>query len=153
MSRFDDCYDDEGVPWALWERVVSNALGGQRGQAALAEIEAALMALPRPRLVDGALADEDEVCAVGAFVAHRRAKREGTDTATVIKEMCEEGGPEDYGIFETAEAGRDAGLSFTVAWHMAYLNDEKFGLATPEKRYEQMLAWVRRAQGKDAAAA
>lgn len=34
------------------------------------------------------------------------------------------------------------------AWHLAYLNDEQFAGASPEQRYEQMLAWVRRAQGK-----
>jgi hypothetical protein len=31
---------------------------------------------------------------------------------------------------------------------MAYLNDETFEGATPEQRYEKILAWVRRAQGK-----
>ena len=37
MTRFD-CDYDEGIPWERWEQIVSNALGGRKGQAALAEM-------------------------------------------------------------------------------------------------------------------
>jgi hypothetical protein len=185
MSRFDFDYDGEGLPWGLWETVVSNALGGRRGQAALAEMEAALVALPERKLVHGRLAVDGAVCAVGAFVAHRRAERESMDLQAVIDAMaagvqcwcghgrdthteglcggthwgnhpcsCQHYEP-DYSedATETADAGAREGLAYTVAWHLAYLNDEKFRDATPEQRYEQMLGWVRRALGKESVAA
>lgn len=146
MSRFEYCDDEGGITWGLWEQMVSRALGGQRGQRALAEFEDALLALPEPKLIEGNLASDDGVCAIGAFVAHKRAKHEGIDMAAAMAAMPHS---EDYeDIHETAYAGKRAGLTHTVAWHMAYLNDEQFREATPEQRYEALLAWVRRAQGK-----
>jgi hypothetical protein len=188
LTRFD--YDgEEGMPWELWETVVSNALGGRRGQEALAAMEDALLALPEPKLVHGHLASDSAVCAVGALVAHRRAEREAVDVAAVIEAMsagvkcwcghgreahagggctamrkpwgeteerpcsCEAYEPDTEDVYETVRAGEAEGLSHTVAWHLAYLNDETFGGASPEERFNLMLAWVRRAQGKEAVAA
>jgi hypothetical protein len=190
MSRFDCDYSyEEGIPWGLWERIVANALGGRRGQAALAAMEEALLALPEPKLIEGHLAADGQVCAIGALVAHRRAQEGAVDIATVIEAMgtgvlcwCGHGHgvhagggacsamhigfsgearpcscvvyePEAEEVYETAEAGKAAGLSHSVAWHLAFLNDETLGGRTPEERYEKMLAWVRRAQGKEAVAA
>ncbi len=180
MSRFN--FDDgEGMPWGLWEGVVSSALGGRKGQAALAAMESALVALPEPRLIRDHIAADGAVCAVGALVAHQRAMAEDVDLATVIEAMsagaqcwcghardkhtdgaCSGKGWQDKpcdcdnyeldegedSIYETVDAGQHAGLGHTVAWHLAFLNDEQFASATPEQRYEKMLAWVRRAQGK-----
>lgn len=189
MSRFD-FDDDEGIPYGLWEQMVSNALSGERGQAALAELEVALTALPHKRLVYGNLAADDTVCAVGAYVASERSKRlgipfqeavamlnratqcscrhtyadhAGTGKCTAMSRTmawdtreakegtctCEEFKPEKEYISETVEAGRGAGLKYTVAWHLAYLNDEQFEEMSPEERYEATLAWVQRAQGKE----
>lgn len=183
MSRFDDAGDGEGMPWGLWEQVVSSSLGSRRGQAALADLEAALVALPEPRLIEGHLAANGGVCAVGAYVAHRKATEQGVPVADVISAMatevdcwCEHSRSDhnptctgtswndkpcsckkydaasDEDIYETAAAGKAAGLSQTVAWHLAYLNDEQFYAATPEQRYERVLGWVRRAQGKEVSA-
>lgn len=189
MSRFDFDDDGEGVPWGFWNEIVSRALGGSRGQQALADMEAALLALPEPKLIEGHLADDGGVCAVGAYVAHRQAVERGEDIHAVIREMsaklkcwcthargahekdpdtkqvfctgkrwddapcgCQEFDPEDHDPFETVEAGKGAGMLFSVAWHMAHMNDEKFAGLTPEQRYERMLEWVRRAQGKEVAA-
>lgn len=180
MSRFDD--DGEGMPWELWERVVSQALAGRKGQAALADLEAALIALPEPKLIRDHLAADGGVCAVGAYVAHKQAAERKLDVATVIDGLsasvrcwcghgpymhgpkcsgkrwggddncnCDEYEAEDDDIYETADAGINAGLSSTLAWHFAYLNDEEWGGATPEQRYERMLAFARRAQGKEVA--
>jgi hypothetical protein len=183
VSRFDE--DGEGgMPWDLWETVVSNALGGRRGQEALAAMEAALLALPEPKLIEGRLAAAGQVCAVGALVAHRRAQEQGVDIQTIIDAMgagvrcwcghgrdahtdgqcggissyskkpcgCEGYEPESDDTYETVQAGKAAGLSSTVAWHLSWLNDESLR-GTPEQRYAQMLAWVRRAQGKEASRA
>ena len=182
MSRFED-YDGEGMPYALWEQVISRALGGRRGQEALAGLEEALLALPEPKLIEGHLAHDGQVCAIGAYVAHRRAQREGVDMRAVVEAMsadlkcwcghgrgahvdgactgkrwegrlcgCTEFEVDYEGPDETAAAGSAEGMRYTVAWHLASLNDETFREVTPEQRYERMLAWVRRAQGKVVAA-
>lgn len=184
MSRFGE--NEEGMPWELWETVVSNSLGGRKGQEALAAMETALLALPEPVLVHGHLALDGKVCAIGAFVAHHRAQEQGVDIATVIDAMgagvqcwcghgrdvhaegkcagtrswdgkpctCDEYDPSgNESDYETVLAGKTAGLSHTIAWHLAYLNDEQFDAGTPAERYEKMLAWVQRAQGKTAAGA
>lgn len=152
MSRFDVDYDDGGMPWPMWERVVSTALGGERGQQALAEFEEALLALPERKLIEGHLASEDGVCLVGAYVAHKQAKDQGIEMAAAIDRITSDEHDEYHDAedaWETAQAGANAGLSWTVAWHMAYLNDEQFYICSPEERYQKMLAWVRRAQGKE----
>lgn len=186
MSRFSDG-DEESIPWDLWETIVSNALGGRRGQHALADLESALLALPEQKLISGHLAAEGSVCAVGALVAAKRAEQQGVDLPAIIEAMgagvqcwcrhardqhatgpCSgtnryDGKPcscdayeldeDSESAWDTAAAGRDVGLAWTVAWHLAYLNDEQFSSATPEERFQKMLAWVRRAQGKESVAA
>lgn len=184
MTRFDLDYDDGLIPWDLWHSIVSNALGGKRGQAALAELESALTALPEQKLVAGKLAAEGSVCAVGAYVAKHRAEAEGITVAEAVERMventpcecnhskdshdergcggrslfdrnstcyCKEYRPERQYAHDTAEAGQRFGLTWTVAWHLAYLNDEQFENCTPEERYEKVLAWVQRALGKEPA--
>jgi hypothetical protein len=180
MSRFD-LDDGEGLPWELWEQIVSRALGGRRGQEALSALEEALVALPEPRLIDGHLAADGAVCAVGAYVAYRRAQEVGVDIASVVDAMavgvrcscghardqhrekclgpgwqgkpcwCDEYKPEESDIYDTTDAGQNAGLSHVIAWHLAYLNDEQFGGLSPEDRYDRVLTWTRRALGKVAA--
>lgn len=187
MSRFDNEGDyEDGIPWERWEQIVSNALGGKRGQAALAEIEEALVALPVPQLIEGHLATKDSVCTIGALVAHKRAKRDGVSIAEAIEAIavvkpcfcghghdfhtdgegacsakrfdgstcyCDEFEQDTEDAHDTAEAGRAEGLAWSVAWHLAYLNDKQMSGLAPEERYQKMLAWVRRAQGKEAVAA
>lgn len=184
MSRFDCDDDGEGVPHGLWDTMVSNALAGKRGQAALAELEFALIELPEKRLISGHLAGENTVCTVGAYVAAKRAQRDGIDLATSVQQMveavpcgcghdkakhdeqgchdtrrfwqsdgdeectCDSYQPEHEYAHDTAQEGTAFGLRWTVAWHLAYLNDEKFYNLSPEQRYQEVLAWVRRAQGK-----
>jgi hypothetical protein len=48
----------------------------------------------------------------------------------------------------TKGVGVQLGLTKTMAEHLAYLNDEEFHSCTPEERYDRVLAYVRRAQGK-----
>lgn len=53
---------------------------------------------------------------------------------------------DDYGLV-TAQAGKDAGLTFTLAWGIAAENDNDWvarGAETPEQRYDRILAWVRK---------
>lgn len=184
MSRFEDNYDEEGaIPYGLWNTIVENALGGKRGQQALAELEQALLALPEPVLIEGHLAADGQVCAIGAYVAHKRAQAEGTSIAETVKAMseatdcycthskalhtddgcagvryfdgktrcsCTKYQPDTEDAWQTVDAGQKHGLRMAVAYHLAHLNDEKYADATPQQRYQWMLEWVRRAQGKTA---
>lgn len=148
MSRFSYLDDEGGMPWGMWQAIVSRALGGDRGQRALAEMEEALLALPEQKLIEGALANDEGVCGIGALVAHKRAKKDGIEMAAAMADLSRSEDSGEGDIHETAYAGTGVGLRWSVAWHLAYLNDETFHEATPEQRYEKMLAWVRRAQGK-----
>jgi len=49
---------------------------------------------------------------------------------------------DDYGDV-TASVGKKAGMTYSLAWRIGYLNDEDFAGLTPEQRYERVLAWVR----------
>lgn len=43
---------------------------------------------------------------------------------------------------ETAKAGRDAGLTYTLAWELAQTNDDAWEDATPEERWAKFIAWI-----------
>ena len=72
----DDDFNNQGLMWmANQERSIK----GRKGQAALRELEAALLALPEKRLISGELENAvGEVCAVGAL-----AKFKGKDNPRV----------------------------------------------------------------------
>jgi hypothetical protein len=181
VSRFDSYGDEEAaISLELWEGIVSRALGSQRGQETLADIERALVALPEKKLISGALAAEGQVCAVGAYVAQKRAAKRGLGLDEAVRSLepsacwcghgraahaeagctapgyreqelcpCVEWDPDQGEVWETANAGEAAGMAYSLAWHFTYLNDVKCGRLSDEDRYRYLLAWVRRAQGKD----
>lgn len=83
----------------------------------------------------------------GRCTAERRLL--GGGTALCFCTGYEAAADDEYGgIDETRRAGVAAGLTRTLAEHLAYLNDEEFAQATPEERYTRALAWARRMQGK-----
>lgn len=143
MSRFDDG-DEEDFPnqQALYAQATKNALKGKRGQAALKELEEALLALPDKALIEGQLFSEENggVCAVGAMVVHRKMK-EGMTRQEAIEWLSKRYG-DDY--HSTIECGKDTlGLLYCVASEFAYVNDEEACASTPEERYDIVLKWVR----------
>lgn len=138
---------DEGRQ-ALWDNAVNRATYSKRGQIVLRELEAALLALPEPRLIEGLLCDGSGVCAVGAIAAYRKVQG-GLSWEDAFKALDEsdqydaEGG--DFpSLDSTAQQASDTlKMAFSLAWSMAYTNDELLGHMTSEGRYERMLAWVR----------
>lgn len=149
MSRFDDVDYDYVVPESFWEHNLKRALASKRGQKALREMREALLALPEKRLIAGALCeatleDDDtlthpQFCAVGAFAFYKRT-RAGENPQEVLEHLSRY---EDMGEpYDTATEGQRQGLAWTLAWHLAQLNDDLLKYATPEQRYEQYLAWV-----------
>lgn len=147
--------EDEDYPgqFNIWQANCRRSLQGKAGQAALRDLEAALLALPEKRLIHGVLTDEDNgVCAVACYARHK-----GLDLSKFD--------PED----ESDEVGIKAGMPRLVAWSVVALNDitleswlgyvegprtkeeSRYGgdgvwvhrPLTPEERYEKVLWWVR----------
>ena len=172
MSRYGDDYGDgERFPneYALWEANAERALKGKRGRQALADLREALAALPEPKLIEGALCTvnpaarlehlregwirhdletriEEQgagVCAIGALLWHRKVKA-GMDPAEAFGSLPTL--PDsDFDLDDTARlAVRDAGLAYSLAWNLAYRNDETFEGLTPEERHTAFLAWIDR---------
>jgi hypothetical protein len=172
MSRFDDYdYDEPEYPNSgeLWAANVQRALSGKRGKKALAEMREALRALPEKRLIEGALctvggvdaratstdpygyyrteleekikADGEGVCAIGAYLWYRKVKA-GTDPQAAFEALPTYLDTEGEGGWQTAQAGKAAGLTFTLAWTLAQRNDMTFGSMTPEQRYEAFMKWL-----------
>lgn len=169
MSRYYDDDYDERFPneGAFWQANFERALKGKRGRQALRDLREALLALPQQRLIEGALCtvnadsrfpvdsgwgrleraehvDEqggEGVCAIGALLWHRKVKA-GMDPAEAFDSLPTL--PDsDSDLDETASlAARDAGLVYSVAWHLAYRNDETFEGMAPEERYTAFLAWI-----------
>lgn len=145
--------EDEDYPgqFELWQANCRRSIKGKAGQAALRELEQALLALPEKRLIAGELENaEGEVCALGAL-----KKYQGVEV---------ESDPE----CEMEEVGVELGMPRLVAWKVVALNDEEicghhvtlagpiqsrytgggylrqYVPPTPEERYEKVLAWVRK---------
>lgn len=146
MSRFTDDYYDEDFDnqsllfWANCER----ALKGKRGQQALRELREAMLALPEPCLISGRLADEKGgVCAVGALIVKKRVEK-GEERRAVIDELAQKlTDNDDYmGADVTATAGTSIGLTYALAYRLAYLNDEDYANYSPEERYNAVLRWI-----------
>lgn len=127
--------EDEDYPgqFDLWQANCERSLSGRKGRAALAELEAALVALPSKRLIAGTLDDGADCCAIGALVRHKQ-----------ITPHTEFDAPD--------EIGQACGMPRLVAWKVVEMNDvlllsrwdgNKHVRLTPEERYEAVLTWVR----------
>jgi len=142
MSRFDPDCDAEEWQYALWQATVKRSLNGKRGQAMLRRLEQALLELPEKRLITGSTAEAENgqpgVCALGAL-GWWNLREAGWDEQRAFEEV-----PSHETDFETAEwASATFDVSFTMAWEIAFQNDEVCFTESPEERYEYMLKWVR----------
>lgn len=178
MSRYgDDDGEDFPNKFALWQANYERALKGRRGRQALRDLREALLALPEKKLIEGALctvgsesrlnalpekyggrielADNVEdngegVCAIGALLWHRKVKAGmGPDDAFGSLPTLEDA---NHDLDDTAHlAAGDAGIAYSLAWSLAYRNDETYGDLTPEDRYARFLAWINAELGDEAA--
>lgn len=83
------------------------------------------------------------VCVNGALLWHRLVKEgKAPDEAfAALPSLAnhDEGDP----LWQTAKiAEQDAGIALTLAWELAYRNDETYRAKTPEERYEAFLGWI-----------
>lgn len=161
MARNDGSdYDGEWpyLDMGRWEVNSRRVLTSKRGQAALRELEQALLALPEPRLIDDMISDGHGVCAIGALAAYKQVQK-GKEWGEAIQNLYREyhappahyppdAEPFKVGLSTTAEVGADeCGLTYTLAWVLAEMNDYEFMGKSPEERYTALLAWVRQQLG------
>ena len=127
MSRsgYNEDFDDEVYPVALWRGAVMQATIGKRGQEFFKALVEALEAMPEKRLIRHELQTEDgDVCAVGALGAAR-----GIDMKCI-----------------DPKAADHVALTFNIAECLArevvYFNDEVYWHETPEERWSRMRGWA-----------
>jgi hypothetical protein len=146
MSRFSDDYDEEfNNQGALWWSNAERALNGRKGLATLRELRQVLEEMPEKAIISGRLANEQgQMCVVGALVVARRVSK-GEKREAVLAELARII-PEDEdcnGSDESATLGVSIGLSYMLAWRLAYMNDEDvYWKATPEERYRVIVKWI-----------
>lgn len=151
MGRFEGCDYDEDFnnQAALYQANTERALDGKRGQKFLAEMEAALLALPRPRLINGAICKEGDVCAIGALAVKR--KRDAGDSIAAALYWLEKEAPDEWQESDaTADyASEHLDVLDRLAYRMAWINDlREPEEETPEQRYERVLKWIRDRRAK-----
>ena len=123
----------------LWESVLNRAIAGKRGQAFLRELEAALLHLPRRRVISESLARSGDVCTLGALALHRKV-RTGVLHEEAIAEL--ERRSDDVSEEMWDYASGELGIARTLAWEIIYRTDDITEAMTPEQRYDEMLLWV-----------
>jgi hypothetical protein len=172
VARINYSEDDEDYPgqYALWQANCDRSFAGRHGQATLREVEAALLAMPSKRLHQNIVAHEGEVCAVGAYLVHKRATEKGITREQAQRELEAECGEDwEQSDLETDELGVKAGMPRLVAWMLVWMNDistetkwvtvegpmrhdhqyydeswrKAHVVMTPEERYDAVLAFVR----------
>lgn len=165
MSRFEPGdYEPDGpaITYEMWEYNLNRTIAGGKGQALLRTLRDALEALPSKRLIEGRLAKDGDVCAVGAFRAYQIARDNGVNMEAAIARteeievaQCKQhdphwtGEPDDYSYYDewpgrmvTIEQGVAAGLNKTLAYAIGQLNDEDLEFATPEVRWLKVMDYL-----------
>lgn len=105
----------------------------------------------KEELLDLVEREGEGVCAIGAYVWWKKVK-DGASSESAFAELPRLRA-EDGGDYETAMLAKsELGLTFTLAWTLAYRNDEQLGGLTAEARYDQFLAWINQCLGEDVAA-
>lgn len=127
MSRSG--YSDDLDSWSLicWRGAVKSAIRGQRGQAVLRELLAALDAMPVKRLIAHDLQLDGQFCTLGVLGAKRGIAMQGIDP---------------YDRESIAERFDIAGA---LAAEIVFENDDNgpwSGNETPEERWIRMRSWI-----------
>lgn len=106
---------------------VTRAIRGRRGQKLLRDLLAALDAMPEKRLIEDALAEDGEYCALGVVGAARGLKMDRVD-------------PENSG-----KVAKLFDISDALARQIVFINDEDGPpFESPEQRWKRVRAWVAR---------
>lgn len=154
MSRIDyvDCDDNADFLRACaFSANTQRHLKGEKGQKALKELEAALLALPEKKLIyskfvvkDGDDNPDGAVCALGAM-ALKRLMDKGMTRAEAISNLDETGPSDDVDSVweELKSTAQFMKLKMNFVWEVVEQNDEQCAKNTSaEDRYKHVLAWV-----------
>lgn len=144
----------------LWEANQERSLKGRKGQEALRRLEAALLALPEPKLIADAIEDADGlVCGLGALARYENYEgslqlpQPPADNANDEEWHEWYSDNDEYGskTVEDAMLALATALNIPklVAIAIIYENDDNYGAQTPEARYTKLLAWTRSWLTKD----
>lgn len=142
-SRFyasDDWDDDAVLRYGRWIARTKAVVNGRPAQQFFKELEVALLALPRKRLIAGSLCNGEDVCALGALFTNRG---EPVDELELTQRCLNEN--DSYYLDDATARYSSAvlGMTYTLAWMIAEANDETYRGLTPENRYHAMLQWAR----------
>lgn len=150
MSRFGDGECDDNLAYGRWEARRKAVFSGRPGYRELKRLEAALLALPHKRLIEGMLCDGKGVCAIGAL-GYQELRQQGLppkEAWRALRRMS-------WGLdAPNGDLSVDTGTKWfavdrlgwteTLAVEVATENDEyHYCYPTPEQRYDRMLRWVR----------
>src|SRR5678815_2196005 len=100
--RFNDEEDFNNAA-ILWEANQERSLKSRKGQAALRRLEAALLALPEPKLIADAIESDGMVCGLGALAKHENYK----DIPELPKEPVEDSSDEEWDAWDCGETERE----------------------------------------------
>ncbi len=176
MSRIPEgeCEDYESQRrWALQRANTVRQIKSKRGQAFLRELLAALEALPEKKLIEGAIAKGDHVCALGALAMKRRVDA-GESRQAVLADLASHNVDPDNddwdGLYVWDWAVNALAAPHLISWEIPAENDDGgkkyvgmemrgptggpersvpvYEMIAPEDRYRRMVKWIR-AQLKD----
>jgi hypothetical protein len=153
MARSWD-YDEWDGPNldGLYEANRRRAIRGARGQATLRELLAALDAMPVKELGETEISYQGQVCALGAYAAHKLVCDKGLAWPVAVAALAVkydetmDGDSEDLGV--------SLGMTPTLARTVAFQNDEGIywfrdpetrqlrSIASPSDRWAAMRQWV-----------
>jgi len=127
MSRSGYSSDPEYV-WehTMWRGAVRRAIRGRRGQSFLVELAGHLDDMPIKELIADQLEDADgRCCTLGVIL-----KARGVEI-------------DDLDYEDSKDVGEAAGIAWSMAAEIAYVNDELGGyLETPEHRWTRVREWM-----------
>lgn len=164
MSRISFS-DDEDYPgqFGLFQANCHRSLHGKAGQAALRELESALLAMPVKELHASVFVEESgAVCALGALAVHRKVQS-GMSRVEALA-VCADMDPD-----LSQEHGEELGFPKLAAWKVVWENDEAHSFdyetcegplpadrswhysgyslrvnVSAEQRWHRVLAWVQK---------
>lgn len=136
MSRYNYAQEPTQSQINIWQANARRALRGARGRKALADLKAALLRLQNKQLISNQVYDGENVCAIGAYAAYKSIEK-GIDPWESFEIL-----PRTSSIEDTADLGQEYGLTYTLAWELAYRNDETWGNLNPSQRYTSFLDWI-----------
>lgn len=130
--------DDEDFAgqFALMDANRARSIRGKHGQAALLELEQALLAMPDKRIFRDVFIERGEMCTLAALFVYKKSA-EGLSRADAIREG------EKVDPWDSEMAGIALGVPRLVAWDIIMHNDDIFKRCSAEERYTRMLEYVR----------